>query len=222
MIAELNSLLEETGLSDVSGKLLYSGADTLRAGELYVLGFNPGGDAENGYMTVSEHLKNLKPAFNEYLDGRWGKPGEEKPAGSKILQRRVNWMLKQLDYDTRQVCASNLIFARSRHIQNLTGNLELLVEACWPVHEFIIRTVKPKAIIALGQKTFEQIRRQTNLNPVEHFSSGHADWQVSATTINFYGREITLVAPPHLSIYKIDAHQDVITWIKDKIELGAT
>jgi uracil-DNA glycosylase len=116
----------------------------------------------------------------------------------------------------------NLVFARSRRIQNLTGDLEQLVDACWPVHEFIIRTVKPKAIIALGQKTFEQIRRQTNLDSVEHISSGHADWQVSATKIDFYGRDISLVAPPHLSVYKIDAHQDVITWMKEKIELGAT
>lgn len=97
----------------MSGQVLYSAASTLRPGPSYLLGHNPGGDANNrALLTVGGSLDDL-PAntINSYLDTRWS---GRLSIGSSPLQQRVKWLLSELGVDPRDVAASNLIFPRSR------------------------------------------------------------------------------------------------------------
>ena len=66
-------LLEEIGLSDRSGSILYSGNETLTKGLVYFLRSNPGGHKDQlGHSdTVQTQLLKDKKKFNEYFDGEW-------------------------------------------------------------------------------------------------------------------------------------------------------
>ena len=79
-----------------SGSILYSANTTLEAGDVYLIGFNPGGEDEPVYKapTIGEQIDALAHrTTNAYLDEKWrGKAGEDP------LQRRVTWLLEELGY----------------------------------------------------------------------------------------------------------------------------
>jgi hypothetical protein len=59
-----------------SGKLLYSSVSTLKKGNFYILGLNPGGNPKEISETILENLDNLrqnkKGAYqNAYIDEKW-------------------------------------------------------------------------------------------------------------------------------------------------------
>ncbi len=68
-IKKVEQLLKATGLQDKSGSVIYSGNSTLREGNYYFLGQNPGGNAEvyAGDTIISQLLQSGE--FNEYYEG---------------------------------------------------------------------------------------------------------------------------------------------------------
>ena len=68
-----------------SGQVLDSGVDTLRPGELYLLGHNPGSEPTNRrLMTIGGSLDSLPTNNkNSYLDTTW--------VGPDVLQRGIIW-----------------------------------------------------------------------------------------------------------------------------------
>ena len=78
---EITSILEEIGYAGEPGSILYSGDETLKKGENYFMGANPGGHSDETLGkfadTISNQLsrKNTSPSFNEYFDASW-KPGK--------------------------------------------------------------------------------------------------------------------------------------------------
>ena len=48
----------------------------------------------------------------------------------------------------------------------------------------------------------------------EIFNSGHGDWNCEFSEGFLNGKKRKLIKIPHLSRYKINAHNDVINWIK--------
>ncbi len=55
-----------------SGRVLYSGAHTLRRGPMYLVGLNPGGDPTTHNDTVGSSLRvMLERTENAYLDESW-------------------------------------------------------------------------------------------------------------------------------------------------------
>ena len=145
--AELPALaLESLGdLSDRSGLLLYSSHETLRPGEVYFLGFNPGGDAPTPLRrTVPEILTQTE---NAYLDECWAPGGRSYAAGRAPMQMRTVQVLKALGLDPRAVCSSNLIFVRS---VDSKGVENYMADRCWPVHRAVLDIVRPRLIVSCG------------------------------------------------------------------------
>jgi hypothetical protein len=157
--------LEQTGLADRPGRLLYSGVGTLCPGQLYMMGDNPGCDPEAEGDSPREHLEALlnKPSdWNEYVSGLWKPRGLAYSPGEAGMQKRVRGLLACLGLPVETVCASNLIFVRSQVVDGL-GNREeqtLLAQQCWPVHEYMLELVRPKAILSIGKGAFEFIIKQ--------------------------------------------------------------
>ncbi|MGI9076267.1 MAG: hypothetical protein ACR2G6_02915 [Gemmatimonadaceae bacterium] len=192
-------------LLGMSGEVLYSGADTLRAGDVYLLGHNPGGDSLNPALpTVGSSLAELPTkSINSYLDTQW--------SGRDTLQRRVIWLLSELEFNPRTVAASNLIFARSRDAA--TSQFETFAKLCWPVHERILEIVKPRLILVYGNSgssPFSFLRQKFGTASWEDFPSGHGDWMCRRFEVP--GR-FNVVGLPHLSRYDITSHRSVIDWI---------
>lgn len=202
------STFSEKQLKDIlsmSGEVLYSGAATLRQGDVYLLGHNPGGDANSSHLpTVARSLRELPTKrINSYLDTKW--------TGRATLQRRVIWLLERLGLNPRRVSASNLIFARSRDVAS--SQFERLADLCWPVHEQIIKIVQPRLVIVYGNSgdsPYSFLVRRFAAEDEEQFPSGHGNWMCRAFRVR---DSFQVVGLPHLSRYAISAHPEVIDWI---------
>lgn len=199
-------------LLDESGAVLYSTARTLRKGELYILGLNPGG--QDG-PTIRERLNTLPHRKkNEYLDVVWSTP---KP-GEHPLQRRLKWLMDQLGYDLKDICASNLIFTRSRTAAGI--KYRELAEKCWPVHETILDIVKPTSILTFGVSAlspFQYILSKFPPEPagtIDTQCSGHSNWKCKSFNAIIQGRDTLVIGVPHLSRYNVEGKSDVLRWVR--------
>jgi hypothetical protein len=99
---------ELTELLEHPGSILYSSHETLKPGDVYLLGFNPGGAGGNPLkLSIDSMLSNK---HNAYLDESWENLNGFWDNGEAPLQKRICWLLESLGLNPREVCASNLIF----------------------------------------------------------------------------------------------------------------
>ena len=103
-------------LDDI-GEVVYSSHETLRKGDVYLLGLNPGGSGQTNPdtgvpYTIRSHLQRmLKRNENSFYDESWENGQSKYPKCGAPLQKRVVELLKGIDIDDpRTVCASNIIF----------------------------------------------------------------------------------------------------------------
>lgn len=199
---------------ETPGGILYSSHETLRPGSIYLLGFNPGG---SGGMPLGESLKNML-SYNEnaYLDECWRNGNGSWGPGEAPLQQRINWLLQELGAETREVCASNLIFFQSRTANDINFKL---ADSCWPVHEAILDIVQPKLILTFGNSgvsPYGYLYAKFG-DKQEEFPSGHGNWKVKGFSCHINGRPTYVAGLPHLSRYSPVGKQDVIDWLKSHV-----
>ena len=198
-----------------NGRFIYSGADTIRPGSVYLLGLNPGGDPKFHYESIRAEIEGIdQRTLNAYIDECWGEKRRKRGngEGKAPVQKRIRALLEGLDLPTRDVCAANLIFVRSRDGSG-SGYPET-ADACWPVHQFILDIIRPKLIIAYGnsgRSPYSYIRGQYKHPPQDTRPSGHGNWKCRAFQIPDGPRVVGL---PHLSRYAIDRHPEVIAWVR--------
>ena len=214
--------LKDKEVLHLSGEVLYSAASTLRPAPVYLLGHNPGGNEQDPDLpTVSSSLDALpNKTWNSYVDASWSGPGGIKYAvGQAPLQLRVKWLLENLGFAPQDVLASNLIFPRSR---DAAGSRFLeFSKICWPVHADILNIVRPQMIIAYGNSGLSPYRFLFDMfapDSEECQPSGHGTWMCRSFVVP--GR-FRVVGIPHMSRYKISAHDDVVDWIKRLPKPGA-
>jgi hypothetical protein len=192
-----------TPILNRSGSILYSAQSTLRPGKLYLLGLNPGGDPTR-HHTIGEDLDKLPLRnVNAYVHESWER---QRQAGGAPLQQRVRWLMGRLGQNVENVCASNLIFARSRDASR--SDYPQLAHLCWPVHLAMLEIVRPRLIIAYGNSKvspYAYLRSQLSSSPEEVFNSGHGTWKCRV----FRSASHWIVGLPHLSRYAIHHHPDV-------------
>lgn len=148
-------------LLPVSGAVFYSGRAAFRApAPVYVLGYNPGGNpTDMAADTISRHTQcvlDAPDAWSAYCDESWN----GRHVGQSPLQKRMQHLLQGLGLDPRQTPASNLIFARSARAATLNADTKNLIEMCWPVHNVVLATLCPKAIVCFGADTGRYVRRR--------------------------------------------------------------
>ena len=199
----LDSLLAKTGA------ILYSSHETRRPGKIYLIGLNPGG---TGGPSLRENItKMLTRTENAYLDEVWGDYEEE---GAAPLQKRIQWVLKTLGADTRDVFATNLIFAQSRNDKGITP---IQAQQCWPVHEAMLEIVQPSVIVAFGNSGFSPYGFIHALlgGEQEYQRAEHGSWNLKQFQTMVGGRRTTVIGLPHLSRYQPMGKPSVEAWLKD-------
>lgn len=154
-------------LLPVSGAVFYSGRAAFRIpAPLYVLGYNPGGSpTDMASATISSHTRFVLDAPDEwsaYCDESWN----GRQVGQSPLQKRLQHLLQGLGLDPRRTPASNLIFARSSRAASLSTDTKNLIDMCWPVHEAVLDTLRPKAIVCFGVGTAQYVRKR--LGAIQH------------------------------------------------------
>jgi hypothetical protein len=191
---------------DKSGAVLYSNYYTLTSGKLYILGFNPGGDPEEQKEdTIRKDIENRKKwdrNYSEYTE-KWGKykPGEDP------LQKSIRFIVEDIfNLNITAVCASNLIFLRTRKQEDLY-NWKMKAEEYWPIHKFIItEIVRPRVIISFGIDTYNFLKEKlTNHNGNERrIPAFWSNWKIRLiVNKTVFGRSLVLLGFPHFSRYKL-------------------
>jgi len=181
---DLKNILDLSGQSilNSSGRFLYSEVSTLKKGDFYLLGYNPGGNPLKETKTFLEDINTWGPSsepnqstksYNAYLDEKWPPWSGELP-GNSHFQRNVKNLCKAIDICPRKVCTSNLFFIRSEdatsHDNKWLGNEYKSVH--WRVHKEIIEIVKPSYVIAIGRNTYNIIKQFLGFKDKDLFPSG--------------------------------------------------
>jgi hypothetical protein len=200
-------------LSDLLGEpggILYSSHETLKPGDVYLLGFNPAGS--NGAPLIDSINEMLSFSDNSYLDECWSNGNGTWSAGEAFLQKQVQWLLSELGLNTSEVCASNLIFLQSRSAIDISYSL---AKRCWPVHQAILGVVQPKLIIAFGnsnQSPYGYLKAMFE-GEEESMPSGHGNWRVKGFHCQIDGRSVYVAGLPHLSRYTPEGKPQVVQWL---------
>ncbi len=224
-ILRIESLIKQTGLENESGSIIYSGNSTLKKGDYYFLGQNPGGNAQR--YEKDTILKQLLHSgeFNEYLEGYWNGGRHQ----SNILA-----MFNDLEVDIKNTFSTNLSFIRSVNTTEYSRNLKDDYELFWPIHEYCLSVIKPKTIICNGADARNFFMKQMKIFPSTYEESflkrlyrGNRMKCIAAKgTLMVNGEElnIRLLSTFHLSKWPYEDYQENILWLRSRIrqdeELG--
>ena len=227
-IKSIKKILIETGLSKRPGSLLYSANHTLKKGDWYFLGSNPGGSSDQFENTeedtIENHLLRKKKNFNEFLDGIWFARGNPQAPGFHIHQRRIKELFAGLSVDLKTVCSSNISFVRTIDEDSYDNNLRKVdEELCWQVHQFILSLVKPKFVICNGKKANDFFQNKMIVKDYDEIElKPNPQRKICTLTIGAIKtnklnlEKVFLFSVPHLSRFSYFPRSS--EWIKNKIQ----
>jgi len=203
-----------------SGEFIYSATNTLRKGDVYLLGFNPGSSPDDKTQrTIKEYLENFESTtINKTLDENWGK---NKISKTLLQNRLVSLIPYLLNKNLRDICQSNLIFARSIDAMGI-DDFRFHADKCWQCHELILNIIQPKLLLCNGSgeksSSYSYIGKKFEVNNPEWKEHGNtnASWKIFNTTI--LKRETIVAAFPHLSRFDVQNNIEGIKWFKQRIE----
>ncbi len=205
---------------DTNGAILYTTFDTVRKGDYYIIGLNPGGNPNQpddkyplySEMTIEKSLKECKlQDYNEYtkiwIEGRPLMP----------LQRNVNYLAEKfLQKDSIEICCTNLIFKVTKDAVKLTPEFDVLANLCWDVHKMLLDIIQPRIIIAFGNQDklspFHFLRHKAGFPTLKERLANHGKYyRIKYFKGTIEGRETIVLGLPHLSRYCIyNGNKDVI------------
>ena len=223
-LSEIIKIIVKNGLQDRAGSLLYSGYETIKDGEWYFLGQNPGGhaDSQDENDKIIKQINRTNKSLNEYFDGQWlSKQGYICPPGMQHHQVNIKNLFSTLGVNLKDTCSSNLSFVRSRTTHSYSGSITNDFELCWDVHRYLLNIVRPKNILCNGSKARDFILKK--MIGVKHDS--HQEKRVSNKLKCYFDVGnifisdtdepligVRLFSIPHLGIYPF--YPEGAQWIK--------
>lgn len=216
-----NARMATASIAGESGSFLYSAANTLRKGDFYFLGLNPGGNA--GTQTIDAAFGDLikNSENNAYLDEEWESEKKQYEKGKHPLQKNAKTLFDDvLKVELRNVCSSNLIFIQSS--EEGGSGYPKNADICWPVHEMIFNIVQPKVVITFGRQPFDYIANKYSAKEFEEKLAGHGKWKCRTEIATYeaealpFKLQFRLIGLPHLSRYHIN--KDISSWIKKLVD----
>ncbi|MCK4676768.1 MAG: hypothetical protein KAT48_01435 [Bacteroidales bacterium] len=195
------------------GAILYSSIETLKGGNVYILGLNPAG-VENK-ENLNEIIDNLhERKENAYLDENWSSKTRTYKIGMHPIQKGLKSIANSLKENIEDICASNIIFIATKRSNEL--NFWKLASMCWPLHEEILKIVQPKVVIVFGidenGSAYSFLKNKFKPKKIISYASHHGAWECYSFKTDNY----TIIAVPHLSCYSVYKYPDVLEWINHR------
>ena len=221
---ELETMFSLNELDLLSSDIVYSDTrKTLKSGNYYFIGFNPGGKQDQK-ITLRDAIRKLDRDHNIYLA-----PYRQNISSGKLekLQKRFQKLFEVLEIDPHSVFCTNLIFEASRNIAELE-NISYKFNIFWKAHLKFLEIIKPKVIICNGNGpissySYLKSKFENHSNSQEKdFLAGHAKWKIKYCEVINNKNKYILIGLPHLSYYapcienspKRDAIESLKTLIK--------
>jgi len=218
--------LEDTGFLDQSGGVLYSSFYTVKPGKFIIIGLNPGGDPKKIPNTLKEDIEDTfkkskeNPKWNAFFDEEWipGEPGCDR------LQVNLRYFIRLFLGDReelRNICATNLIFLRSKGEENISEP-QKRAEIFWErVHKWLFQQVRPQIIITYSAFSYSFLKRKSKQKQVKEeridFSS-RIKIKIAKNLSFPFSEKISMIYVPHLSRYTFIGREDLVD--KTKKALG--
>ena len=212
------SLLRGNNMLDVSGGVLISSEAALspRSDSIYFVGLNPGGDAsiesaKNTFPTVEESLSMSRLGVSGWNQD-WSRRGRRYDPGQAPMQRGFKHIARVLGRAPDEILATNIIFSRSRNLA-MHPNFAVQIQTCLPIHEYLIRLLKPTRLWVMGNP--DRAKGAIVLNSdVIWKEARHSNWRVGHGSAQFCGYEMVFCHTPHLSYWDATAadKQDLLAF----------
>ena len=196
---KLFECFSEDELNSPAGDIITSAEQTLKSGEIYFLGFNPGGE-ESPHSLLRHAIEQLYRGDNLYLI-----PYAPNKIKNKLtpLQRRYIALFQGLNLDPASVFSTNLIFRPSRNSTLVDYASE--AKKCWKAHQIFLDMIKPHVILCNGNgavSSFSYIQQFIqSAGDIIVEDSGHSKWKIRSVRGVIQGRQVLVIGIPHMSYY---------------------
>ncbi|MBI3260361.1 MAG: hypothetical protein HYZ54_12960 [Ignavibacteriae bacterium] len=216
------------------GYILHSHFDTIKEGNLYIIGLNPSKDKKGNVVKMQENLEQIT-SDKEYVGCEHNWSTEKKPyaCGLHPIQRNIKQIAKIFskselysnlkleeggeDKSYKNICLTNLIFESSDNENNVTYSERYNY---WKIHKQILKVIKPKIIIAFGNREdkspYHHLKKE--VKPKKEDISilkdcGNKRFQCKSFTGDIEIGEnkfltTTVIGLPHLSRYHLYLHDE--------------
>jgi len=145
------------------GRFMYNPLATLRQGDFYLLGINPGGNP------LTENTP-LRDEIRGWLG--WDKSASAfDQFGDTPYKNTLNALCLEVGVELRALCASNLYFVRALDQNSLMSGKNSALSKLgmsssgkefWPVHKAVIDIVCPKYVFVIGSGIFNSVLQLLN------------------------------------------------------------
>jgi len=240
VLDQIISKVNEIGIANEPGSILYSGDETVCKGDIYFMGANPGGHSDQFSNEIEDTVKNqlerkyVSSSFNEYFDAQWQRSGgNATPAGQALLQKRIKFLFQNLELNLKKTLSTNLVFVRSPTLEKFHLDWNEAANRCWAVHEILLEEVMPRIMIVFGDEARLYVETKMIIQEEEVFEVKSQNeikffhYRKGMIPIKGKSKPLVLLSTPHLSRYKIDArgidHGDkfdtrpALNWLSRKI-----
>jgi hypothetical protein len=136
-----------------TGHIIYSGIETIRPGDFYFMGFNPGVDDSNG---VLRELPLNMENWSAYTQQCWhcGASTGCTRHRKKFHQNNVIAVMTELGLRPEDTFATNLIFRQGSKPAGVYT--EVIRDRYWRLHKKLLMKIRPKYIVCLGNDLDEK------------------------------------------------------------------
>jgi len=191
-----------------SGESFYSSINTLKKGKYLIVGLNPGGDPKKILSSIKDSFQKIQnPEYNAYYEN-WLANGKKHR-----LQENLKTLFAYLEYPLRDVCATNIIYERTRRESDLTISK---MEAYKQILSKTINLIEPEVIITFGRKPYNFLLELFPSYPHKTISieSGHSNWTIELTLFAL-PQQMKVIGLPHLSVYTLYNRPEKMQLLKD-------
>ncbi len=203
-----------------SGGVFGSPARTLKEGQFYLVGLNPGqhgmSKEQINKWTIKKNLEDIESNHLKHNITETTYPkknGDVYNVGEAPFQMSARSFFNAIGVDLDTVCYSNLYFIRTKDEKELNKLLSPdLIQKHIQVHKLILDVVKPKNIVFFSSTAYYAFKRMfsnglENENKIikDRYSiqSGHTNKEIKLRKFELNdGKEFNIIWVPHLSRYK--------------------
>lgn len=211
IISKLLEMPEQ--ISSLPGEVFSSGLSSIKEGNFYLLGLNPGGGG--AYPSIRDHIVNWSlENYSAFTQQCWNFDCWEKNCygtqegldchcvkGTSRHQEAVRRLVARCgDVAIENIFATNAVFAKSSSDESFkseTGyTMRKAFDACWPLHVHLMSIIKPKIIICLGYQDggspFSLLQTKAKLKSKisSHFHGGRAYASFKWASVEFNDSKI--------------------------------
>ncbi|MFZ1800199.1 MAG: hypothetical protein WAU24_10085 [Chitinophagaceae bacterium] len=123
-----------------------------------------------------------------------------------------------MNEDIIKVCATNLIYERTRREKQLS---HINVHIYEKILSLTLDLIDPEITFTFGKRTTNILLHLMNItnSNINAINSGHGKWKIKLINCDYHGKKVKIIAFPHLSIYTLYTRQPILEIVKKFVNI---